>query len=155
MRKIIFSGILIFSGAILFAGQAENFGRTLKTSTNATEVGIKFFSGTWQEALTEAKDNDKLIFLDAYASWCGPCKLMSAKTFTDKSVGEFFNEKFVNYKMDMEKHTDGERLSSKFKLTAYPTLYFVDGSENVVHQSLGYMEPKQLISQGSIALEKM
>jgi len=126
----------------------------IKKSSDAKEVGIQFFSGTWQEALAEAKEEKKIIFLDAYASWCGPCKLMSANTFTDASVGEFFNKNFISYKMDMEKHADGPRLSRKYALKAYPTLYFINGDENLVHEALGYMKPQELIAVGEIALDK-
>jgi thioredoxin 1 len=120
----------------------------------ATEIGIKFFTGTWTEALEAAKKDKKSIFLDAYASWCGPCKRMSAYTFTDEKVGTYFNENFISYKMDMEKHTDGPRLSAKYGLQAYPTLYFIDSEENIVHQTLGYMEPAQLIAAGEAAVAK-
>ena len=57
--------------------------------------GIEFFKGTWEEALAEAKAQDKIIFMDAYAVWCGPCKRMAATVFTDKKVGKFYNENFI------------------------------------------------------------
>ena len=44
-----------------------------------------------------------MIFLDAYASWCGPCKMLQKNVFTKKAVGDFYNSKFINVKMDMEK----------------------------------------------------
>jgi thiol:disulfide interchange protein len=109
------------------------------------DEGIKFFQGSWADALKESGKKDKLIFLDAYAAWCGPCKMMAKQTFTDSKVGKMFNEEFINVKMDMEKNSDGPRLSKKFALTAYPSLYFVDKNEKVVHMTLGYHKPKQLI----------
>ncbi|MBI3135983.1 MAG: thioredoxin family protein [Bacteroidetes bacterium] len=136
------------------AANARAYSNTLSVKGDATEIGIKFFEGTWAEALEAAKKDKKVIFLDAYASWCGPCKRMSAMTFTDESVGAYFNEHFISYKMDMEKHSDGPRLSTKYGLQAYPTLYFVDSDENIVHQTLGYMEPSQLISAGEVAVSK-
>lgn len=36
--------------------------------------GIDFFQGSWEEAIELAKANDKVIFVDAYTTWCGPCK---------------------------------------------------------------------------------
>ena len=65
--------------------------------------GIEFFKGTWEEALAEASAKEKLIFVDAYAVWCGPCKRMAKNVFTQDKVGEFFNKNFVNMKIDMEK----------------------------------------------------
>ncbi|NOQ73014.1 MAG: DUF255 domain-containing protein [Crocinitomix sp.] len=117
-----------------------------------TKVGIDFFHGTWQEALAVAQEENKLIFLDAFAAWCGPCKMMARTTFKDKEVGDFFNANFINVKMDMEKHAEGPRLSNDLYLTAYPTLYFLNYSEKPVHQTLGYLKSKQLITEGKTAL---
>ena len=65
--------------------------------------GIEFFHGTWAEALEKAKSEERLIFVDAFAAWCGPCKRMAAQTFPDPKAGEFFNANFINLKIDMEK----------------------------------------------------
>ena len=75
---------------------------TLAFTANA-QGGIEFFHGTWAEAKAKAKAEDKLIFVDAYAEWCGPCKRMSAQTFPDPKAGEFFNPNFICLKIDMEK----------------------------------------------------
>ena len=38
--------------------------------------GIKFENGTWAEILAKAKKENKYVFLDAFTTWCGPCKWM-------------------------------------------------------------------------------
>ena len=43
--------------------------------------GIKFTEGSWSQVLSDAKKQNKLIFIDIYTTWCGPCKMMSANTF--------------------------------------------------------------------------
>lgn len=157
--KKIFLGILAV-GLIGFAFTTSNEKEIIITEKNspvdadATVDGIKFFKGTWEEALKKSKAEGKLIFLDAYASWCGPCKRMAATTFKDKEVGEFFNKNFINYKMDMEKHKDGRRLSSKYRLTAYPTLFFINANENVSHKSVGMLNKAQALKFGKEALAK-
>ncbi|MBD3636869.1 MAG: DUF255 domain-containing protein [Crocinitomicaceae bacterium] len=157
MKKIIMALIFVTTGLLGFAMHGKNATVQLaKCSVNLPgdlEDGIDFFHGTWKEALKKSDKEDKLIFLDAYASWCGPCKLMSRNTFTDSRVGSFFNANFINYKMDMEKHPEGPRLSKKYALKAYPTLYFVDENENVVLTTLGYQDAKQLIAFGQKALK--
>ncbi len=155
MKKIIAAIFIAAIGTTSMAFDGSNMASGLDKINKATgEEGIQFFQGTWKEALKKADKEDKIIFLDAYASWCGPCKLMASKTFTDSDVGEFFNENFLNVKMDMEKNEEGPRLSRKFQLTAYPSLYFIDKNEEVVYKTLGYHKPKQLIAVGEIALEQ-
>ena len=65
--------------------------------------GIEFFHGSWEEALAEAKKQEKPIFVDAFTTWCGPCKMMSRSVFTEEEVGTFFNENFISLKIDMIK----------------------------------------------------
>ena len=43
--------------------------------------GIDFFHGTWKEAMEKAEKEDKILFVDAFAKWCGPCKTMSKASF--------------------------------------------------------------------------
>ncbi|WP_070137857.1 thioredoxin family protein [Crocinitomix algicola] len=121
---------------------------------NESEPRINFFEGDWNAALVKAKKEGKLIFVDAYASWCGPCKMMDRKTFNDEAVAQFFNAKFINYKMDMEKHPEGARLAKKYNLTLYPTLYFLDHNEEIIHYALGYHKPKHLLEVADEALKK-
>src|SRR5262245_56376781 len=96
--------------------------------------GIQFEHGSWQEAVAKAKAEGKFIFLDAYTTWCGPCKTMVAKTFPDSAVGRFFNTHFVNVKMDMERG-DGVELSTRYKVWIYPTLLFLDAEGMIQHRS--------------------
>jgi len=116
--------------------------------------GIEFNHNlTFSEALKKAKNENKLIFLDAYTTWCGPCKIMSNEVFTQKEVGDLYNSKFVNMKIDMEKE-QGISLANKYKITAYPTLLFIDGEGNVVLRSLGSSSVKQFIELGESTFSK-
>lgn len=114
--------------------------------------GIHFTKNkTWKELVAQAKKENKLIFLDAYATWCGPCKYMQSSVFPDASVGAYFNKNFINVKMDMEEG-EGPQLAEDFGLTAYPTLYFVNGDGKLVHKSVGGIGVKDLLILGKNAL---
>lgn len=106
--------------------------------------GIKFFHGTLAEAQAEAAKEGKLVFVDAYTVWCGPCKWMAANTFPNNKVGEFFNKHFVSLKLDMEKG-EGPSIGRKYRVMAYPTLLFMDGSGKVVHRAMGAKGPDQFL----------
>ena len=116
--------------------------------------GIEFFHGSWEEALALAQAEDKLIFVDAYTTWCGPCKLMAATVFTQSEVGNFFNEHFVCMKIDMEKEP-GLNFQKKYPVRAYPTLYFIDGEGKAVHKGQGALPVKKLLDLGEKVLRKV
>ncbi|WP_266369420.1 thioredoxin family protein [Tellurirhabdus rosea] len=111
------------------------------------EPGIQFTNAQWAAILKKAKTEKKLIFLDAYAEWCGPCKLLQKNVFTKKEVADYFNKRFINVKMDMEKG-EGVMLSQRYPLEGYPTLLFIDGNGKVVKKILGYQNPQELLAAG-------
>ena len=115
--------------------------------TLSAEPGIQFTDTAWREVLKKAKAEKKVIFLDAYASWCGPCKLLQKNVFTQKSVGDYYNSRFINVKMDMEKG-EGPALAQVYPLEAYPTLLFIDSNGRVLKKVLGYQSPQDLIAIG-------
>lgn len=106
--------------------------------------GIKFEDTNFKTILAKAKKENKLVFIDAYASWCGPCKLMVKNVFPQKAVGDYYNSHFVNAKIDMEKG-EGIDLAKKYNVKAFPTYLFVDGNGEVVHRTLGYVEENDFI----------
>ena len=110
------------------------------------EQGITFFEGSLEQALAQAGKEKKLVFLDIYAVWCGPCKRLKATTFKDPAVGEYFNSRFVSIAIDGEKG-EGPALAQKLKLTAYPTLFVLDAKGNVVRKMVGFRTPEQLLAE--------
>ena len=102
----------------------------------APPAGIQFLENSWAKALERAKKENKPIFLDAYASWCGPCKLLKKNTFTKKEAGDFFNAHFVNVDIDMEKG-DGPSLSENFDVDANPPLIIAAKNGNIVQSHKG------------------
>jgi thiol-disulfide isomerase/thioredoxin len=116
--------------------------------------GIEFYHGSFKEALEESQKTGKPIFLDAFAKWCGPCKRMAATTFKDDAVGAFFNKNFISLKIDWEE-SEGVSLRSKYPVSAYPTLLFIDNKGEVIHKVVGGQDANGLLKQGEIALSKV
>ena len=123
-------------------------------SLGITAQGIDFFEGTWAEAVAEAKKQDKVIFVDAFATWCGPCKMMSKNVFTDRSVGDFYNKNFINLKLDMEKG-EGLEFRKKYPVAAFPTLFYIDYSGEVAQKIRGALQVPDFIKAGKAALRKI
>jgi len=118
---------------------------------NLFAQGINFFGGTLMELKTKALQENKIIFVDAYTTWCGPCKWMSANTFPDKEVGNQFNTNFISYKFDMEKG-EGLQFAKDYNVRAYPSLVFIDGKGNLVHKAIGALDATELIQLGKDAM---
>ena len=115
------------------------------------EDGIKFEQGNWANTLAKAKAENKIVFVDAYTTWCGPCKKMDAETFPDKMVGDFYNKNFINFKVDVEKG-DGLDIAEKYEVNSYPTLFFVKSDAELVHSSVGRKNPEELINFGELVV---
>lgn len=123
-------------------------------SLNCLAQGIQFHEGSWEEALAEAKKKEQLIFVDAYASWCGPCKRMAATVFVQEKIGQFFNANFINVKIDMERG-EGPAFGRKYPVSAYPTLFFIDPNGELVHKQVGGQSVETLLKLGEVALSKV
>jgi thioredoxin-related protein len=124
----------------------------LSTVGAFAQSGIDFNQNKWEAILAEARESDKIIFLDAYASWCGPCKMMSKDVFSHAEVAQYYNEHFINAKIDMEKG-EGPKLARQYQVMAYPTLLFIDGDGELVHRAVGYHDPKQFYQLGEAAMD--
>jgi thioredoxin-related protein len=113
---------------------------------------INFEHGKWTEILAKAKKENKLIYLDCYTTWCGPCKWMAKNVFTNDTVAEFYNTQFVNAEMDMEKG-EGLELAKRYAIRAYPTMLFLNGEGEVIHRGCGSSPAQSFIALGKDALD--
>lgn len=122
------------------------------THVNAQNEGINFIHENFKEAIAQAQKENKLIFVDAYTTWCGPCKMMAKNVFPDADVAKIYNTNFINLKMDMEKG-DGIAMVKQFDVTAYPTLLFINANQQLVHKAVGYFDIPNFVQLGKTALD--
>jgi thiol-disulfide isomerase/thioredoxin len=122
-------------------------------ATFAAGQGIDFFHGTWEEALEKAGDENRLIFVDAYTTWCGPCKRMAAQVFPLQEVGDYYNANFINMKLDMERG-EGLDFRKKYGVSSFPTFLWIDYNGEVVFTAKGARRPDDFIQLGMTAAEK-
>ena len=123
-------------------------------SHKASDEGIQFFEGSWNEALALAEKENKAIFLDVYASWCGPCKVLKKKTFPDAEAGKYFNENFINVTLDGEKG-DGIKVAKELNVRAYPSLFIINSFGDPLVYYPGYLKPEELIELGKAGIEQL
>lgn len=114
--------------------------------------GIKFQDLSLNEALAKAKKEDKAIFIDIYATWCGPCKYLSKNIFTDSELGAFMNENFICIKLDGEQE-DGESLMYDFDLTSYPTMLFLNSDKKLLRKVIGAVPADEIKEEANKVLD--
>lgn len=141
-------GALLLTGLsfFIFSFVSVENNSELKESTTISLSGIKFSKISFQKAIKQAKSSGKLIFIDVHTSWCGPCKEMAKTTFADPEVGNVFNKKFINLKIDAEEDNDGPMISKAYSISGYPTLLFVNGEGKLVRKLVGKQSKEKLLA---------
>lgn len=131
----------------------------------AQDEGIHFEKTlSWTEVQEKAKKENKFIFVDCFTTWCGPCQQMAHQVFPLKEMGDFFNDKFINVKIQFdERSNDGdyvkswrpvaEEFAKKYNVTAYPTFLYFSPEGKLVHRVVGGGAPKDFIAKSEKALK--
>lgn len=108
--------------------------------------GIEFQHISLEDALQKAKEENKLVFIDFYTTWCGPCKMMDKQVFPLPEVGSVYNTEFVSIKLDAEK--GGRSAAKKYEVSAYPTFVFLTPNGNLVYRDTGAKSTENFIELG-------
>ncbi len=96
---------------LLFAALLSLSCTTPKKNSNTGTVNWV----TIEEAQKLIKTEPRMVLVDVYAEWCGPCKRMSKYTFTDPKVAEYINENYYAVKFNAESKTDVKFLGKTYK----------------------------------------
>lgn len=116
----------------------------MTTSVIMAQVAFEPEGTTLEQASAKAKAENKLIFIDCYTQWCGPCKKMSKEVFPQASVGDYMNPKYISLKLDMETPY-GAPLAKKWQIQAYPTFMILTADAQEINRFLGYHAPDDFI----------
>ncbi|WP_295938754.1 thioredoxin family protein [uncultured Alistipes sp.] len=109
-------------------------------AVSAVSAQTRFEELSFAEAKALAAKTDKLLFVDIYTSWCGPCVEMTRDVFPRKDVGEYMNARFICVKYDGEKDADGVALVKDYGIKSVPTFLVFDASGKLVDRAVGGME---------------
>jgi thioredoxin-related protein len=119
--------------------------------------GVQFEQNiNWQQLQQKAQSDNKYIFLDFYATWCGPCKEMDNNVYLLDSVGSYFENKFLSLKIQIDtSKNDGTQIKKwysqahlmqeKYKITTLPTFLFFSPNGILVHRGTGYKTPDEFL----------
>jgi thiol:disulfide interchange protein len=133
--------------------QKEDEGVAVEEPQTSPDQGISFFEGSLQEGLEKAKSENKLLFVDCYTTWCGPCKILKQYTFNDSNLGDYMKDNYVSLAIDMET-TEGQILAKKYGIEAYPTLLFLDKYGRVINHQVGGIGAEALLAKAEQTVRK-
>lgn len=115
----------------------------------AQEAGIHFEKGlSWKQIQAKAKAEHKYIFVDCYATWCGPCKWMAANIFPQKRVADYYNLNFINVAIQMDQtakdspeiknwYADAAGIATQYNIHSFPNYLFFSQNGRLVHRLIG------------------
>jgi thioredoxin-related protein len=139
---------------------------TMKGHSQAdTTKGIAFEQGlSWQEVLQKAKNENKYVFVDCYATWCGPCKSMDKMVYPNDSVGAYMNDRFISVRIQMDTtqqdneevrgwYTAAHAIEEKYWVGTYPCYLFFSPDGRAVHKKMGRMDIKNFLSMARAAMD--
>lgn len=102
-----------------------------------------------EQALAVAADEDKIVFVDFFTTWCGPCKKLDETTWRDERVVRWLGEHAVSLKIDAE---ENEELAARYRVRAYPTMVFIDPDGSELGRLVGYEDADSFLVKGPEAL---
>jgi thioredoxin-related protein len=119
-------------------------------------AGIQFVSISWDSVRAQAKSEHKYIFVDYYATWCGPCKQMDNEVYPDPEVGSQMNKAFISVKMQMDtsraddaatkaRYADAAAMMHTYPVRALPTFLFFSPDGKLVRDAMGYRNKRDFL----------
>lgn len=154
--KHLLSCTLLFALALFSCKTTKE--AVIEESEPQYETGFTFNfvkSSSLYDVVDLAEKENKLVFLDIYTDWCLPCKVMEEEVFTDESLGDFFNQNFISFKINAET-SHGSDLQQLYKAEGYPTLLFLDHKGRVLERKKGLTYSRELrdLALSSIDLDQ-
>jgi thioredoxin-related protein len=131
----------------------------------AQSQGIFFENNlSWQQILEKAKNEHKYVFVDCYATWCGPCKLMDKNIYPMDSIGDFMNKTFISVKIQMDTTNRDDAkiqqwygmahaIEAKYHIAAYPTYIFFSPEGVAVHKDMGGKDINSFLAMAIAAMD--
>ncbi|HHB78508.1 MAG TPA: DUF255 domain-containing protein [Saprospiraceae bacterium] len=150
--------LLIFLFATTMMASCGSSKKTTKTTKpevhdELSRYPLNFMRSEYlSTVLDEAQKEKKLVFVDMYADWCAPCKVMDEELYMNEDFSDIINKDFISYKVNVEKD-NGSHLGTIFSVEVLPTILFLDAEGNVLQRSDGALSYSQFLEMAARAVE--
>jgi thioredoxin-related protein len=124
----------------------------------AQSHGITFATGmSWNQIFKKAKMETKFVFVDVYATWCIPCKVMEQSVYNEPAAGELLNDNFISIKLQTDStgtddpsikaaYKDALMVNQKYQIDALPTYLIFDSSGELIYRNSGLQNLNEFIT---------
>jgi len=128
------------------------------SAPKAQAQGIQFReTSSWANTLSEAKRENKYLFVDAYATWCAPCKEMDKNIYPLPTIGDAMNSKFISVKVQIDQtkndndhisawYEDAQKLKDKYEINTLPTYLFLSPQGELIGRESGAKNEADFLS---------
>lgn len=110
------------------------------------EAQVRFMTRSTDGVRRQAVEQNKLVFIDLFATWCPPCQMMEREVFSRSDVGEFMASRFVCAKYDVDK-TTGRELLKRYGSRAVPLYLVFDTEGELLGRIRGATDPERFMAE--------
>lgn len=139
--KLKIFGLAALTLLLLSAAAAQAVDPVAKTADGKPVKGLTFVP--YQEAIDQAKEENKLVMIFFWADWCRYCTKIREDVFEKEKVREPFEKSFVAVSVDIG--NDPEKVAEGFKPKALPTMAFLRPDGEVLGILPGYVDMKTFL----------
>lgn len=159
------SSILLLNSLLLLKLQAFSQNTQQIARNVHISQGIHFEEvASFQQLLETARKENKLLFVDCFATWCRPCRYMSDSVFTNSELGRFMNAYFINAKVQMDQtakddpaiknwYNEAKMIDKRYKVDGYPCYLFINAEGELVYKATGAYDVTAFIAKARKALD--
>src|ERR1700733_8455024 len=137
----------------------------LRAQIDTSAKGIQFVQGlNWEQIMAKAKRENKYIFVDVFATWCGPCKMMDKQVYPNDTVGRLINDRFIAVRLQMDStfqddkqvkswYATASSFGKSYTIAGFPSYLFFTPEQKLVYKDIGYMNVLDFIKLVNKALD--